>query len=125
FRLPVPHFRRSEVLVRHPALHATLAAAAGLAIFLSGCAAPAESASKNPGPVSVVTSTNVYGDIVKAVGGDKVAVSSIITKASQDPHSYEASAQDKLLVSKAKLVVENGGGYDDFLHKLADDTGIG
>jgi len=73
----------------------------------------------------VVTSTNVYGDVVKAIGGDKVKVSSIITKTSQDPHSYEASAQDKLVISKAKLVVENGGGYDEFLHKIADETKVG
>ena len=49
----------------------------------------------------------------------------LITKTSQDPHSYEASAQDKLAVSKAGLVVENGGGYDDFVQKIADETKIG
>ena len=27
-------------------------------------------------------------------------------------------------MSKAELLVENGGGYDDFIHKLADDTGL-
>ena len=51
-------------------------------------------------------------------------VSSIINRTSQDPHSYEATTQDKLAVSKAELVVENGGGYDDFIHTLADDTGL-
>ncbi|MDQ0755813.1 metal ABC transporter solute-binding protein, Zn/Mn family [Arthrobacter sp. B3I4] len=77
------------------------------------------------GVVEVVASTSVYGDLVKTVGGDKVRVSSIISRTSQDPHSYEATTQDKLAVSKAELVVENGGGYDDFLHKLAEDTGLG
>ncbi|MFJ4207228.1 metal ABC transporter solute-binding protein, Zn/Mn family [Paenarthrobacter sp. NPDC089675] len=96
------------------------------AISLSSCAGAAGSGSpSSSGALEVVTSTNVYGDIVKTVGGDKVNVSSIISKTSQDPHSYEASAQDKLVVSKAKLVVENGGGYDGFLHKLADDTNVG
>ena len=51
-------------------------------------------------------------------------VESIITRTSQDPHSYEATTQDKLAVSKAELLVENGGGYDGFIHKLADDTGL-
>ena len=72
----------------------------------------------------MVASTSVYGDIVSTIGGDKVRVNSIITRTSQDPHSYEATTQDKLAVSKAELVVENGGGYDDFIHKLADDTGL-
>ncbi|WP_347107836.1 zinc ABC transporter substrate-binding protein [Paenarthrobacter sp. S56] len=99
---------------------------AAAAISLTSCAGAAGSgSSSSSGAIEVVTSTNVYGDIVKTIGGDKVSVSSIITKTSQDPHSYEASAQDKLVVSKAKLVVENGGGYDGFLHKLADDTNVG
>jgi zinc/manganese transport system substrate-binding protein len=72
----------------------------------------------------VVASTNVYGDIAKAVGGDKVSVTAIINTTSQDPHSYEATAQDRLAVSKADLVLENGGGYDDFLHALVEDSSI-
>ncbi|WP_426003261.1 metal ABC transporter solute-binding protein, Zn/Mn family [Paenarthrobacter sp. NyZ202] len=121
---------RSEVFVRRPAARLSMAASAGLAaLLLSSCAGTAGAGDSSPasssGAIEVVTSTNVYGDIVKAVGGDKVNVSSIITKTSQDPHSYEASAQDKLVISKAKLVVENGGGYDEFLHKIADETKVG
>jgi zinc/manganese transport system substrate-binding protein len=74
--------------------------------------------------VNVVASTSVYGDIVSSIGGDKVRVSSIINRTSQDPHSYEATTQDKLAVSKAELVVENGGGYDAFIDTLATDTGL-
>ena len=33
--------------------------------------------------------------------------------------------QDKLAVSKAELVLENGGGYDDFIQKLSDDRRAG
>ncbi|MBT2513926.1 metal ABC transporter solute-binding protein, Zn/Mn family [Arthrobacter sp. ISL-30] len=110
----------------HRSFSVTLAATAAIALLLTGCATPAGSSSAptDDNRISVVTSTNVYGDIVKAVGGDKVTVNAIISKTSQDPHSYEASAQDKLQVSKAKLVVENGGGYDGFLHKLADDANV-
>ncbi|WP_043806171.1 metal ABC transporter solute-binding protein, Zn/Mn family [Paenarthrobacter aurescens] len=118
---------RSEVLVRRSAARLSVAASAALAaLMLSSCAgtAGANNASSS-GAIEVVTSTNVYGDVVKAIGGDKVNVSAIITKTSQDPHSYEASAQDKLVISKAKLVVENGGGYDEFLHKIADETKVG
>jgi zinc/manganese transport system substrate-binding protein len=45
----------------------------------------------------------------------------------QDPHSYEASAQDQLALSKAALVVENGGGYDPFIDSLlsaSDNTDV-
>ena len=118
---------RSEVSVRRFAARLSLAASAGLAaLLLSSCAGTAGSNTPSSSDaIEVVTSTNVYGDVVKAIGGDKVNVNAIITKTSQDPHSYEATAQDKLLISKAKLVVENGGGYDEFLHKIADETKVG
>lgn len=117
--------------MRHPAtIRTSLAALAGVSLLLTGCgsgsgAAPASAgAQTSDGVVDVVASTNVYGDIAAVIGGDKVKVTSIITRTSQDPHSYEATAQDRLLVSKAELVIENGGGYDTFLHKMADDSNI-
>ena len=102
------------------------AALAGFGLLLTGCGSPAAStpSADAGGRIAVVTSTNVYGDIVEAIGGDKVNVAAIISRPSQDPHSYEANAQDRLTVSKAKLVVENGGGYDDFIHTLADDSNV-
>ncbi|PRY68007.1 zinc/manganese transport system substrate-binding protein [Glaciihabitans tibetensis] len=88
------------------------------ALALSGCAStPAASAD---GTVHIVASTNVYGDIAEQIGGDLVTVTSFITGAAQDPHSYEASAQDQLALSKASIVIENGGGYDPFIDTLLD-----
>ncbi|TKV29752.1 ABC transporter substrate-binding protein [Arthrobacter sp. NamB2] len=74
--------------------------------------------------ITIVTATNVYGDIAATVGGDDVEVTSIVNSLSQDPHSYEATVQDKLSVSEADLVIENGGGYDTFLGRLAEETGV-
>ena len=101
--------------------------AAGVAaavLLLSACnsssgddnAASASSAA-NAG-VKVVASTNVYGDIVKQIAGDKAEVTSIISDPDQDPHSYEANTQTQLSLSKAQVVIENGGGYDDFMDKM-------
>jgi zinc/manganese transport system substrate-binding protein len=72
------------------------------------------------GPVNVVTSTNVYGDIAKAIGGSAVSVTSIIDSPDKDPHEYEADARTQLALSKAQLVVENGGGYDDFVDTMLE-----
>jgi zinc/manganese transport system substrate-binding protein len=112
--------------VRRPAAARTsLAVLAALGLLLSACSPQPEGSAGNPAEgINVVASTNVYGDIAKVVGGDKVSVTAIINKTSQDPHSYEATAQDRLAVSKADLVVENGGGYDDFLHTLVEDSSI-
>jgi len=76
--------------------------------------------------LSVVASTNVYGDVVKQIAGDKVDVTSIISDPDADPHSYEANGRTQLQLSKADVVIENGGGYDDFLDtmlKAANNTG--
>lgn len=111
--------------MRRSVVRLSVTAVAGLSLLLSACAPAPASQKQESGAIEVATSTNVYGDIVQAIGGDKVKVSAIITKVSQDPHSYEATTQDKLAVSKARLVVENGGGYDEFIHKLADDSNLG
>jgi zinc/manganese transport system substrate-binding protein len=118
--------------VRHPtAIRTSLAALAGFSLLLTACGTGGGTPSASPGTddspgiINVVASTNVYGDIAGLIGGDKVSVTAIITKTSQDPHSYEATAQDRLAVSKAELVIENGGGYDGFIHKMADDSNIG
>jgi zinc/manganese transport system substrate-binding protein len=92
--------------------------------MLTACSPQPEVSSEDGAAINMVASTNVYGDIAKAIGGEKVSVTAIITKTSQDPHSYEATAQDRLAVSKADLVIENGGGYDEFLHTLAEDGSI-
>ncbi|MDQ0261408.1 zinc/manganese transport system substrate-binding protein [Sinomonas atrocyanea] len=94
------------------------------ALLLGACSTQPGTAAQGSGSgsIPVVASTSVYGDIVKAVGADKVSVTSIISKQSQDPHSYEATTQDRVAVSKARLVVLNGHGYDDFMLKLADEA---
>lgn len=102
---------------------AILAVLAALAVSLLGAcgnAAPGpEAGASGPGQIAVVTSTNVYASIVSAVGGDRVGVHALVSNAAADPHSYEATAQDKLALSKAQLGVENGGGYDDFFDQVA------
>ncbi|QIG41127.1 zinc ABC transporter solute-binding protein [Microbacterium sp. 4R-513] len=99
---------------------AAAALAAASVLVLTGCSSAGSAA--GDGRVQIVASTNVYGQIAEAVGGDAVDVTSMIRSAAQDPHSYEASARDQLTVSRADLVIENGGGYDSFLDGLLDAT---
>lgn len=105
--------------MKKPVVALALASVAALA--LAGCSTPA-AGEGDDGTITVVASTNVYGDIAATIGGDRVDVQSIITSASQDPHSYEASARDRLTVQKADLVIENGGGYDAFIDTLLQDV---
>jgi zinc/manganese transport system substrate-binding protein len=66
----------------------------------------------------VVAAENFYGDIVGQIGGDHVAVTSIIVDPSVDPHEYEVSAKDGAAVANARLIIQNGLGYDSFMARL-------
>ncbi|MDR1791590.1 MAG: zinc ABC transporter substrate-binding protein [Propionibacteriaceae bacterium] len=96
---------------------------AGLAtaLALTGCAGGGSTpSSDSDGLAHIVASTNVYGDIATAIAGDRADVVSFINSPSQDPHEYEASAQDRLAVEDADIVIENGAGYDHFVDLLLD-----
>jgi zinc/manganese transport system substrate-binding protein len=97
---------------------------AASALALAGCSSSATSSPSGSasagGTISVVASTNVYGDIVKTIGGDHVEVTSLIADESKDPHEFEATAADQLDVQNAQLLIENGGGYDPFMASLKD-----
>lgn len=69
--------------------------------------------------LTVVTSIDVYADLIEHIAEDTVEVEAIVTSTAVDPHSYEASPQDRLLVENADVVVANGGGYDSFITLLA------
>lgn len=103
------------------------AAVAALAVLtVAGCGSGAEAPAAPPdgdSTLPVVASTNVYGSIVQAVGGDRVSVDALIDDPAADPHSYESTPADAAAVAKARLVVVNGGGYDDFLTQLTESSG--
>ncbi|MDN4613451.1 zinc ABC transporter substrate-binding protein [Leifsonia sp. F6_8S_P_1B] len=95
-----------------------LALATAAAVALTGCASGAGGSPSTDGELRIVASTNVYGDIAAAIAGGAATVTSIMDDPAQDPHSFEASAQNQLAVSKADVVIENGGGYDDFMDTM-------
>jgi zinc/manganese transport system substrate-binding protein len=104
------------------------AAVAVLAVLtVAGCGSSTEGPAAAPpaedSTLPVVASTNVYGSIVEAVGGEQVSVDSLIDDPAADPHSYESTPADAAAVAKARLVVVNGGGYDDFLTRLVESSG--
>ncbi|MBW4718860.1 metal ABC transporter solute-binding protein, Zn/Mn family [Saccharothrix obliqua] len=94
------------------------AVAAVTAVALTACGGSPGGDAGGDGRIKVVASTNVWGSVVKAVGGDDVDVTAIINDPSGDPHSYESKPSDVAAVRDARLVVFNGGGYDDFFAGL-------
>lgn len=97
---------------------AAIAAAAGL--VLAGCGTGDAESTGSGDKLKVVTSTNVYADLTSQVAGDAADVEPIISDASKDPHDYEATSNDQLKLSKADVVIVNGGGYDAFMTTLLE-----
>jgi zinc/manganese transport system substrate-binding protein len=95
----------------------------GLFILLLSLSACTSSATGSTTPsssttINVVAAENFYGDIAKQLGGSHISVTSIISNPNVDPHEYESSVKTAIQVSQAQLVIENGGGYDDWMDKL-------
>ena len=66
----------------------------------------------------VVAAENVYGDLVRQIGGTHVEVTSILSDPNADPHLFEPGTGNALAVSRASLVIQNGVGYDAFMSRL-------
>jgi zinc/manganese transport system substrate-binding protein len=101
-------------------------------LILVGCSAAAGSASPGPtapqlggptpagtaGPIAVLGTENFYADLLSQVGGARVSAISLLNDPNADPHAFESSPQDAADVADARLVIENGLGYDAFMDKL-------
>ncbi len=99
-------------------LLAALAASGVLAGTLAGCGGAPSAA---PGPakrILVVAGENQYGNVAAQVGGRWVKVDSVESNPSVDPHTYEPSPAVASEVAAARLVIQNGVGYDPFLNRL-------
>lgn len=90
----------------------------------AGAAAPAPGGppSAPTRALTVVASTNVWGDVATRVAGPAAQVRSIIADPNTDPHSYEGTPADAAAIGSADLVVYNGGGYDEFVTSALDAT---
>ena len=69
-------------------------------------------------PVKVVAAENFYGDIARQIGGDHVAVTSILSNPDDDPHLFEASPATARALADARVVIVNGVDYDPWMEKL-------
>jgi zinc/manganese transport system substrate-binding protein len=96
---------------------------AALAVLLTACSgAPNPGVASSPasdGRIRVLTSTSMWAGVARAVGGNAVAVTALLDAPGRDPHDYEATPRDQLSALRSDVIVVNGGGYDDFLRRLA------
>jgi zinc/manganese transport system substrate-binding protein len=76
-------------------------------------------------PLQVVATTSIIGDVVGRVGGDAIALTTLM-EPGQDPHSYEPGAQELTAVAEAHVIFVNGWdleeGLVDDLREIAEET---
>ena len=84
------------------------------ALFGLAAAVPAPAADR----VAVIAAENIYGDVAAQIGGGHVAVTSLISNPSQDPHLFEATPSAVRAIADARIVILNGADYDPWLEKL-------
>jgi zinc/manganese transport system substrate-binding protein len=89
--------------------------------LLAGCDAAPSLASLH-GRILAVGAENQYADVIAQVGGRFVDAVAIMSDPNTDPHSFEASASVAQTIAHARLVVQNGLGYDGFMNKIEAAT---
>ena len=90
--------------------------ASGCSSSLAGIASGA--GGSTDGTIIAVGAESQYADVIQQVGGKYVQVSAIMSNPATDPHTFEASASVGRLVNAARLVVQNGLGYDTFMNTI-------
>jgi zinc/manganese transport system substrate-binding protein len=97
----------------------TLFRAGLLGLSLAACALPAWAQDKT---LNVVASFTVLADIVHQVGGDTVAVRSLVGP-NGDPHVYEPTPQDAQALAKADVVFVSGLDLEGWMDRLITASG--
>jgi len=100
----------------------TVAAAlvTGAGLLATACSSgPASTNSADASQVvTAVGAENEYADVISQIGGRYVRVTAIESNPNTDPHAFEASPSVAQAVSAARLVVQNGIGYDTYMNKI-------
>jgi zinc/manganese transport system substrate-binding protein len=88
-----------------------------LAALALATSLPAAAAERIP----VVASFSILGDIVANVGGERIAVTSLVGP-DQDAHVFQPAPDDIKTVARARLVVVNGLGFEGWMERLAQSA---
>jgi len=89
-----------------------------LAVLLVALATPALAQEK----LKVVATFSILADLVKNVGGERVAVAALVGP-NGDAHVYQPTPSDAKTLSEAKLVFANGLGFEGWMGRLVQASG--
>lgn len=101
--------------MNHPSRRRALLSALGLAAAALSPALQAQTAA----PVQAVASFSILGDLVHQVGGDRVAVSTLVAPGG-DAHVFQPTPAQARQVGQAQIVFSNGLGFEGWMSRLLD-----
>src|ERR1700733_11113428 len=99
-----------------------VAVLSALAVALGGCAG-AELSTASGGRLLVVGAESQYANVPAQVGARYVSTVALERNPNTDPHTFEASPSVAEVLSEARLVVQNGVGYDTFMERIESASG--
>jgi len=104
-----------------PAPPTLVALAAAFLLIGAGCG-DGDAGGKDGAELSAVATTTQVADLVRNVGGDRVAVHGILPP-NADPHEYEPRPSDAAELADADVVFKSGGDLDEWLDEVVDSAG--
>ncbi len=106
--------RSGALAVALPLAAAVLLASACSSSSPSSTAGGGSAAAASVTKITAVGAENEYADVIAQIGGKYVQASSIMSNPNTDPHTFEASPAVAREITAAKLIVQNGVGYDNW-----------
>lgn len=73
-------------------------------------------------PLRVVASFSILGDLTQRIGGERIAVHTLVG-AGGDAHVYQPTPADARTLAQAQLVVVNGLGFEGWIDRLVKSSG--
>jgi zinc/manganese transport system substrate-binding protein len=106
----------TNVLLRSVLCAAMIVSAASGSVSAATRAQPAE-------PLKVVASFSILGDMVREIGGEHIALSTIVGP-NGDAHSFEPAPKDAKALAQAQVLVINGLDFEGWLPRLIQASGF-
>lgn len=91
------------------------------AALLTGCAAPMARAPEN-GRLRIVTTLFPYYDFARAIVGDRADVTLLLSPG-REAHSFEPTPLDAVTISRADVLVYNGGESEEWVEEMLESAG--
>lgn len=101
--------------------HKRLLCALLCAALLTGCAAPVATEPED-GRLRIVTTLFPYYDFARAIVGDRAEVTLLLSPG-REAHSFEPTPLDAVTISRADVLIYNGGESEEWVDDMLDAAG--